>query len=80
MFYSDYLYESSANFYTSNWPQSYQEDTAFDCTIKIDEGGIKKLIFMDLDLKKTSLFSCNQYIDDYVDIRGIIMILESMIS
>jgi len=64
------LYTSSGIFYSSNWPVTYNKHyNSFDCNFNIDSDGLKKIVIMDLDLWSTSS-TCNQYDDDYVNIRG----------
>ncbi|XP_065069990.1 uncharacterized protein LOC135694999 isoform X2 [Rhopilema esculentum] len=65
---SQYLYMDSDNFYTSGWPENYEKDGT--CTFEISARGTKKLIFMDLDLRKAPIFGCSRYTSDYIEIRG----------
>ena len=61
VFCSRYLIAGSDEFYTSDWPQSYDSGSTFDCKINIREDGIKKIIFMDLNLRENYFGQCNKY-------------------
>lgn len=66
---SQVLYSPADNFYSAKWPQSYRIPNSYDCTFAINQEGSKKLVFMDLDFKK-SYFTCNEFFDDHMEIRG----------
>ena len=69
--FSTLYYSSASNFYSPKWPDQYGVDKSSPCKYKIDLSATKKIIFMDMNIRRyDSYLNCIPYLDDNIQVRG----------